>query len=107
MSENVIERWAAVQQINTGVACTIEYVECNVKKGTGGKLVKLTNWARLTKDVKVDGVAGHFESNETWERQRNTLDKEIIILYNPTNTMQHPRPVHYWLLCSFNGKRIV
>lgn len=107
MSNEVIERWQAFQHINTGVAVTVEYVECNRKKGTGGKLVKLTNWALLTKDVPVDGLAGHFENKQTWERQRKTLNKEIIMLYNPVNTMQHPRPVHYWLLCTLNGKRIV
>lgn len=107
MSQDVIERWDAQQLINSGVAVTIEYVEANRKKGTGGKLVKLTNWALLTKDVVVDGLAGHFESKQTWERQRKTMDKEIFMMYNPNNSMQHPKPVHYWLLCSLNGKRVV
>lgn len=107
MSQPVITRWDAVQEINKGMACTIEYVECNVSKGTGGKLVKLTNWARLTKDLAPGGLAGMYQSRETWQRQVDTLDQEIIKMYNPTNNMQHPRPVHYWLLCSLNGKRIV
>jgi hypothetical protein len=104
---DVIERWQAVQQINTGIACTVEYVEADRKRGTGGKLVKLVNWARLTKDVGANGVAGIYQATETFARQRNTLDNEIIMMYDPDNTMKHPKPVHYWLLCSFNGKRIV
>lgn len=107
MPEQVIQRHEAVQHINTGVACIVEFVEANRTKGTGGKLRKLMNWARLTKEVSTDGIVGQYESRDTWERQKTTIDKEIIMMYDPDNTMMHPIPVHYWLLCSLNGKRIV
>lgn len=105
--EAVIQRWEAVKHINTGVACTVEFVECDRKRGTGGKLRRLVNYALLTKDVKADGVAGMVQQQQTWTRQNDTMGNEIIMLYDPDNTMKHPQPVHYWLLCTLNGKRIV
>ena len=104
---DTILRSEAVKIINTGVACTVEFVECNRKKGTGGKLRKLINWCRLTMDVPVTGLPGIYQAKETWERQNNTMENEMIMLRDPDNNMKHPIPVHYWLLCSFNGKRII
>lgn len=105
--EPVIQRHEAVQAINKGTACIIEFVEADRRRGTGGKLRKLVNWARLTKDVDVDGLAGIYSSQQTWDRQKETLGNEVIMMYDPDNTMKHPIPVHYWLLCSYNGKRII
>lgn len=103
----VIQRWEAVQLINSGVPVTVEFVEADRRRGTGGRLRKLVNWAILTKDIDTSGLAAHVQRKQTWQRQKITLDNEIIMMYDPDNNMKHPIPVHYWLLCTINGKRIV
>lgn len=105
--EQTIQRWDAAQLLMKGTAYTVEYVECDRKRGTGGKLKKLVNWARLVKEVDPGGLAGHYVSKLTWERQKTTLNNEIIMMHDPDNPMKHPVPVHYWLLCSIDGKRII
>lgn len=106
-SMHTMLRSEAVKMINSGIAVTVEFVECNRKKGTGGRLRKLVNWCRLSIDVAEKGVVGIYQGKETWARKNDTLDNDIIMMRDPDNNMKHPIPVHYWLLCSINGKRII
>lgn len=102
-----ILRSEAAALINTGVAVTLEYVEADRRRGTGGKLVKLVNWAKMNIDTVSSGLPALYVTRDQFRRQVKTLDKEIITMYHPENTMLHPKPVHYWLMCTLNGKRII
>lgn len=101
--EATILRSEVLRQLDGGEPFhSLEFVKCDRKRGTGGELVKLTGWAKMTTDPlpevrKTDGSLAISK--------RKT--KKVVNLFNPQNRMHHPIGVHLLLMLTFNGKRIL
>lgn len=99
--------------IHSGEAFDMQFVTCNRKKGTGGDLITAEGWmvlnARETSDVK--GETDEYEEADTplgdGGKDPNHEENGTVNVFNPANPGYHPVKVHYDLITTFNGKRVI
>jgi hypothetical protein len=106
--EGTIMRSEVMAEINSGrpFDC-LEFVTADRRRGTGGKLIITRKWRRLFQDMPLENLPGYIKKK--FERMLSTRqgNRKDFVIFNPGLPAQHPITVHYWLMVSFNGKRII
>lgn len=107
---STILRSEAIKIINSGRPFdSLEFVTADQRRGTGGDLVHKQRWQRITENMKMENLPTFFRRN--FERQNNTHSgsraTKHFVIFNPASLKDHPITVHYWLMVSLNGKRII
>jgi hypothetical protein len=99
--------------IKTGQPITLEYVTADRKRGTGGELIKCENWQLVRplpdKQPATTGQAAGEPAPPatTATKDPNHFQHKTFNIFNPANRSAHVRKVHYRLLLTLNGKRII
>lgn len=93
--------------INNGQPFTLEFVTADEKRGTGGKLIVVKNWMKLREDLpkhlQPDTYKKELQGKKDTQNHRNKLFK----IFNPANRSAHPITVHFRLMQSLNGLKIM
>lgn len=107
--EATIRRSEALQIIESGVPFTMEFVTADVRRGTGGDLIKVVNWQKVSGQPVAEAVPGQLPAKTTTSESRNPkhFQHKTFNIYNPASRNLHPHKVHFRLLISLNGKRII
>lgn len=107
--EEVIMRSKVMAEINSGRPFkSLEFVTADRRRGTGGDLIECRGWMRLREDMPAPALPSFYRKK--FERMKNTRQPgnlKSFVIFNPGNRATHPITVHYWLMVSFNGKRII
>lgn len=106
--EDTIMRSEVMAEINKGKPFkSLEFVTADQRRGTGGKLVLCQKWRRLMQDMALENLPQYI--SKKFKRLLNTRqgNRKDFVIFNPALPAQHPITVHYWLMVSFNGKRII
>lgn len=100
-----------MQFIESGRPFTLEFVTADVKRGTGGELIKVVNWQKVHSQPTAENknqVPGTIEPGTmNTSRNPNHYQHKTFNIFNPANRQLHPHKVHFRLLISLNGKRII
>jgi hypothetical protein len=106
--EKTILRSDVVKALASGEHFDMEFITCNRRKGTGGKLISVESWLKISASTPEETLP--FESIRT----STTISKDphhdihgTVNIFNPENAGVHPVSVHYDLIQFFNGKRVI
>ncbi len=105
-----IMRSFAIQLINTNKPFDLEFVTADRRRGTGGELIKVENWKKVSKQsAKEEKLTSKTFSKFEPDVSKNPHHflNDTFNIFNPANRSDHPRKVHYWLMISLNGKTII
>jgi hypothetical protein len=105
-----IRRSEAMQFIESGRPFTLEFVTADVKRGTGGELIKVVNWQKVhgsKVDSKENAKGTSGATSDSTSHNPNHYQHKTFNIFNPANRQLHPHKVHFRLLISLNGKRII
>lgn len=109
-NSQVIMRSQVMAEINSGRPFdSLQFVTADRKRGTGGKLIDCRKWMRLRENLPLKDLPAFLKAKyerilKTRHAGRNT---KHFVIFNPAQPVAHPITVHYWLMVSFNGKRII
>lgn len=92
--------------INNGQPFTLEFVTADESRGTGGKLIEVRNWMKLRNNMPVGTLPGYTKKFTPKKDSRNH-ENRVFRIFNPANKTVHPITVHYRLMQSINGKKIL
>jgi hypothetical protein len=56
--EATILRSEVLRQMDTGAAFTLQFITADRKRGTGGELIKVENWTKMTGIPAEEGIPG-------------------------------------------------
>ncbi len=104
----VIRRSEVIRTIRTGEPFTLEFVTADERRGTGGQLIKVVDWQKITADPAKEGSPGQLQtpSSALPKDPQHHVHKTFNI-YNPKNSREHPIKVHYRLIVTFENKRVI
>ncbi len=108
-----ILRKDVIAAIQNGEPITMEYVTADRRRGTGGDLISVDNWLKVSTDVPKEPtlrqaqgdnplLSGHDRHTDPDHAINGTVN-----IYNPANPGIHPHKVHWDLIQFFNGKRVI
>lgn len=100
-----ILRSEAMKIIHSGVPFSAEIVTADRRRGTGGDLLTVKNWMKVNKENAIAGDIG-INLGDTVRDPNHHLHKTVNI-FNPANRKHHPTKLHFRLLVTFNGKRVL
>jgi hypothetical protein len=101
-----ILRSEVLKQLDTGEPFQMEFVTADRKRGTGGELIKVENWAKHKGNPPIE----RRPSSPLGGNQRGALKPatiKVVNIHNPFNRIAHPIAVHLLLILTFNGKRVL
>jgi len=107
MPEEVILLHDVLEAMDTGKAFSMSYVTADRKRGTGGELKEVTNWAKFTGDPDDQRLPGQFIPNRNETRSPDHFKNRTVNIFNPNNRHAHIEKVHWRLILFFNGKRVI
>lgn len=112
--EEVILRSEVMKQADTGEPFDMIVVACDRRRGTGGELIKVKGWQKLSTepgelpDKLLNKIPGRFrKAARAMLKDPNHWLHKTINIYNPMNRALHPIKVHFRLIQFFNGKRVI
>ena len=106
--EATIMRSQVIAEINNGRPFDeLVFVTADRRRGTGGQLISCRKWRRLFQDMPLENMPRYIKKK--WQRILNTRqgNRKDFVIFNPAHPAHHPITVHYWLMVTFNGKRII
>lgn len=108
-SSGVIMRSQVMAEINSGKPfASLVFVTADRRRGTGGKLIECRKWMRLREDLPPESLPGYLKVKyKRLVKTRGEKNRKDFVIFNPAQPAAHPITVHYWLMQSFNGKRII
>lgn len=84
------------------------FVTADRRRGTGGQLIEVKDWAKMSADAPREMQAGKYRRKAMdISRQPNHWAHKTINIWNPNNKRVHPHKVHIRLIQFFNYKRVV
>lgn len=81
----------------------MEFVTADRKRGTGGELIKVENWAKH----KGTAVQERLPAKTANGKLKTANSIKVVNIHNPFNRIAHPIAVHLLLILTFNGKRVL
>jgi hypothetical protein len=98
-----ILRSEVLKQLDTGEPFQMEFVTADRKRGTGGELIKVENWAKHKGNAVQERLPGSTQNPKP--KTQNSI--KVVNIHNPFNKIAHPIAVHLLLILTFNGKRVL
>ncbi len=105
--EEVISRYDALMEIDTGKAFSLVFVTLDRTRGTGGELREVTNWVKVKQPLEAIQLPGRALNKQEKRNVKQAKGIKLFNIYNPNDARQHITAVHYALMLFFNGKRII
>lgn len=107
-TEEFVLRSEAMRIIRAGQPFNMEFVEADRRRGTGGELVSVLKWMIVHKGMSDSEVSEAVLSRKTVRRKdpAHWMHKTFNI-FNPADRKQHAVKVHYRLILSLNGKKVI
>jgi hypothetical protein len=105
-----ILRSEALKFINSGQPFSLEFVTADVRRGTGGKLISVKNWMKVSGESTEERAPGQKPAPKQVpgaEKNPNHFQHKTINIYNPANRSVHVHKVHFRLILSINGKKVI
>jgi hypothetical protein len=102
-----IMRSQVMREINTGRPFDLSFVLADRRRGTGGKLVNVRGWKRIAENLPEEQLPPQIKGKFIRRKNTRTGNTKLFVIFNPANRAVHPHTVHYWLMTSFNNKRII
>lgn len=103
-----ILRSEVMKQVDSGEEFDMVFITCDRNRGTGGELIRVRNWAKLSHDDNVDALPGQARKKaKNLLRNPNHWKNKTINIWNPGNRTNHPHKIHWRLIQFFNGKRVL
>ncbi len=95
--------------VDSGQLINISFVTADRRRGTGGKLIEVKQWAKVkeqTPDQNAHPGQMHTPKRDLARDPNHGLHKTFNIS-NPQNHSIHIHKVHYRLMVTLNGKTII
>lgn len=108
--EQTILRSKVLEILDTGEVFDLVFVTCDRKRGTGGELVSVQGWRKITGEPITTATPGETRRKKSvsLSRDPNHQKHKTVNIYNPLAGGQvHPISVHIRLMQFFNNKRIL
>lgn len=106
--EDVILRSEALKRADNGEPFDMVIVSCDRKRGTGGELISVKQWEKLSSNAQAEKLPGQVRKTaRAIVRSPNHWINKTINIHNPNNRALHPIKVHFRLIQFFNGKRVI
>ena len=106
--EETILRSDVMRQIDSDGSFSMEFVTCDRRRGTGGELIEVKSWQKLNASADIEVLPGQARQKaRQMIKDPNHWKNKTINIWNPLNRSLHPHKVHFRLIQSFNGKRVV
>lgn len=93
--------------INKGQPFNLEFVTADRRRGTGGDFMSVKGWMKLRDDLPKEARPGHYTPKYMAKRDNQHHLNKTFQVFNPAHRHAHPITVHFRLLQSINGKRIM
>lgn len=103
--QETITRQEVLNAINRGEVFDIEYVTCDKKRGTGGKIVALSRATKFVKQILPAVKRERFEAQLKSLASHNKKYHSTINVYQTDK--REVRTIHIRLIIFFNGKRVI
>ena len=107
--EQTILRSDVLQLIDTGDVFDLVFVTADRRRGTGGDLVSVKGWRKMTGEPVATGQPGQMrrKQNVCLSKDPNHQKHKTVNIYNPLSRNIHPITVHIRLMQFFNDKKIL
>ncbi|THU34250.1 hypothetical protein FAM09_24845 [Niastella caeni] len=109
MSQQTILRHEVLKELDTGNLFDMVFITADRRRGTGGKIKRVSNWVKIIGGEQVSRLPGEFSRITSLSLKKNPSHGEhkTINIYNPGNPGDHATKVHWRLIIFFNGKRVL
>jgi hypothetical protein len=108
--ELTILRMAAIELMESGEPFDLEFVTANRRKGTGGDLIEVKGWMKVSYSGDTPAAAASVAivtKGTSIERDPHHREHGTVNIFNPEHPQLHPHKVHYDLIQFLNGKRVI
>lgn len=106
--EQSMRRSEAIQHILSNQPLEeLVFVAADRRRGTGGKLITLKKWMRLTADLPEAKRPGFYKKEFLPKADKANHINKTFTVFNPAHRSLHPISVHFRLLQFLNGKRVL
>lgn len=106
MNQPTILRHEVLNDLDTGDPFDMVFITADRRRGTGGKIKRVSNWVKIKGGEPVSRLPGEF-SRQTLKKDPRHAEHKTINIYNPANPGDHATKVHWRLIVFFNGKRVL
>jgi hypothetical protein len=105
--QETIMRSEVVKLLNAGGSFDLEVVQADRRRGIAGKLKTLIKWMKVSEKMNADDRPGYIKKK--WEQLKDAAKhvNKTVLLFDPSDRNAHPMTVHYRLIITFNGKRVI
>lgn len=109
MNEPTILRHEVIQQLDTGEPFDMVFITADRRRGTGGKIKRVSNWVKIKGSEPVSRLPGEFSRSpgRSLKKDPRHSDHKTINIYNPANPGDHATKVHWRLIVFFNSQRVL
>jgi hypothetical protein len=109
MNELTILRHEVLKELDTGEPFDMVFITADRRRGTGGKIKRVSNWVKIKGGEPVSRLPGEFTRTNIQSHKKDPrhADHKTINIYNPGNPGNHATKVHWRLIVFFNGKRVL
>jgi len=106
--EETILRSEVLKLADEGDPFDMVFVTCDRRRGTGGELVTVRQWQKVSGGDVVTKVPGQLRKTmKAIVKNPNHWVNKTLNIHNPNNRALHPYKVHFRLIQFFNGKRVI
>jgi hypothetical protein len=107
--EPVILMNDVLNEMDSGKPFKMSFVTADRKKGTGGELKEVINWAKVMGIDDDDRLAGQIvrSGSKSNTRKPDHFRHRTFNIYNPNDPHAHIVKVHWRLILFFNNKRVI
>jgi hypothetical protein len=106
--EETILRSEVLKQADTGDPFDMVLVTCDRKRGTGGELLSVKQWAKMHNIEVAEKMPGTIRKTaRAMVKNPHHWVNKTLNIFNPNNKTLHPIKVHFRLIQFFNNKRVI
>lgn len=95
-------------ELDTGEPFDLVFITADRRRGTGGKIKRVSNFVKIIGSEPVSSLPGEFSrKGPTLKKDPRHTEHKTINIFNPGNPGDHATKVHWRLIIFFNGKRVL
>lgn len=106
-NEQTIFRHEVLKELDGGEQFDMVFITADRRRGTGGKIKRVSNWVKIKGGEPVSRLPGEFSRKGGAKKNPQHLEHKTINIYNPVNPGDHAMKVHWRLIIFFNGKLVL
>lgn len=106
--EQTILRHEMLNEIDNGEPFDLVFITADRRRGTGGKIKRVSAWVKIKGGEQVSRIPGEFKLIiGSSKKDPRHLEHKTINIHNPNNASDHVYKVHWRLIIFFNSKRVL